>query len=90
MNGAEETRGFMMKTLADQVLRMQRDGCEVGKVTAEKVRNLELCLGAMQEDIKSGFKEMGSKINVLTLSMLVLSFLAGGLWIETILKMLSK
>jgi hypothetical protein len=73
MNGAESTKSYILQTLSDTLLDMQRGGCSVGKINAEKIHHLE----TNNIDIKSTLSKINDKLFWGLVIMIIVGFLAG-------------
>lgn len=90
LNGADETKAFILKTLAEKMMEIDLHGCAVGKVQDQRLAALERCAISAEASIKEIIRTLDTKMNWIIMLGIILALMGGiNVWQE-ILKLFIK
>lgn len=67
MTPIEETRGVIVKSLYDQVQKMNCEGGEFSKLAAQRIKFMEEAFVEIKRELKEGFASVGTQMSALDL-----------------------
>lgn len=73
MQGAEGTRSYILQSMNDSLLDIQKAGCKLGAMNSEKIHHLE----NNNVDIKSSIAKINDKLFWGLVILIIVGFLAG-------------
>jgi glucosamine 6-phosphate synthetase-like amidotransferase/phosphosugar isomerase protein len=90
MNGTEETKGFILKTLTDEVLDIHKNGCTVGRVHDEQMKAVNKCLDGVQKALEKIVEKLEDVPTLRTEMNDLKHYIFGGLFLMIVIQVVLK